>query len=754
MSSRTVIQLHQQVVLFAGKGPRYHWLYGRWRLARWLSQWRRPPARLSPSAFFRCLDLDRPGLATLKAALAANDSAAADDRLLVHFQTRSTPRFFFAPDQIPAIVSLVPAEQKAAALQRADDICQGIYQFRRAAPVRFEGAVDWTRCPDGNVDWNWDLNRHLVFETLGRAYAYTGDERYARQFRDLLLHWLACNPPRPSCRAWASVFEVAFRINTWLWAFHYFRGAAAFDAPLCRAMLAGLLQHGKVLAAQLELHAANNHLLLEAKALALLGLMFPEFQLAARWRQRGLALLYREVRAQVCADGVHGERVTHYQRAIAGELLELLVLLERNDCSIPADVIAALGRMLEFELWATKPGGLIPLFGDSGLEDSHTRFSAATAGPAWLGREDLKRPGHALAEPEIWLLGQGTVQRFQSWPARPEALLSRAFPVGGYYVMRQGEADAATYLVVDAAPFGYPPVPVHGHADALNIEVHAYGQDFLVDPGVYATWAPSQWRNFFRGTRAHNTVVVDDQDQSLLVGTRRVYRPAQVTVHRWCSEAHFDLLDASHNGYERLPQPITHRRLIIFAKPAYWLVFDWLEGVGEHTFDLLFHFVPGLTVTLSGAAAAAQVRSDGGPVLNVVPVSPVPPQAEVIAGAVDPIQGWTALYSGQKEPAPVLRYRLLGRAPAQFCTLLFPCPAGQSVPILARPLPVQPGTPLDAWLPGHVLGVQVEAGPHRDLLVIDRRPAPQAKRFAGQSSQAGFVYVRQQAGQSALRFEH
>jgi hypothetical protein len=397
----------------------------------------------------------------------------------------------------------------------------------------------------------------------------------------------------------------------------------------------------------------------------------------------------------------------------------------------------------------------MPLFGDSGLEDSHTRFTATAAGPAWLGRADLKRCGYHLAEVDYWLLGPERVRRFQAWPASESGLPSQAFRAGGYITLRAGHGQQAAYLAFDAAPFGDSRVPAHGHADALSFELHAQGQTWLMDPGVYGTWVPAEWRNYFRSTRAHNTVLVDEQDQSLLVGTRLVYHPARVTLHQWLTDEHIDLVDASHDGYTRLAAPVTHRRQVLFVKPDYWVVIDHLDGAGEHTVDLLFHFTPGQTVCLApdGRALAGAA---GGPSLSLAPVSSAALKAEVITGATDPIQGWAAPYSGEKQPAPVLRYRYQGRTPVSFCTLLYPAPAGPAAPVQASQLPLAAAPGAAAWPAGQVTGLAVENAQVRDLIVIDRGARPAQKTFAGYASAARLVVARQRLsdGKTILLVEH
>ena len=747
-------QMRLRLEIFLAKGPAYHYVYGRWRWARWRSARCQPAARLRNREFWGYLDLNRPELAEVRQAVAAGDESAAHARLAAHFRARTQPRWFFAPDETASIAALVPAEMQAATLRQADAVCQNTFQFRHAPPVTFEAQVDWAYQPDGNVDWNWDLNRHMYFDVLGRAHVYSGDARYARKFRELLLDWLARNRPSLRSPAWSSVFEVAFRINSWLWAFYFFRQAAAFDEAVCRAWLEGLLRHGLRLDEQLELHAANNHLLLEAKALALLGLVLPELRPAARWRRRGLALVFQEVRSQVGADGVHSERVTHYQQAIGGELLELFVCLENNHQPAPAGLVERFRQMITFQQALTKPNGQMPLFGDSGLEDSHTRFSATAAGPAWLGRPDLKRCGFDLAEVDYWLLGPERVRRFQGWPASESGLASRAFRAGGYITLCAGQGQRAAYLAFDVGRFGDSRVPGHGHADALSFDLHAQGQTWLMDPGVYGTWVPAEWRNYFRSTRAHNTVMVDEQDQSVLVGTRLVYHPARVTLHQWLTNEHIDLADASHDGYARLAARVTHRRQVLFVKPDYWVVIDQLEGAGEHTIDLLFHFTPGQTVQVA-ADGRALAGAAGGPSLSLVPVSSATLKPEVITGATDPIQGWAAPYSGEKQPAPVLRYRYQGRTPFELCTLLHAAPAGRLGPVAARALPVRPGPGAKAWPAGQVTGLTLETEQFRDLIVIDRGTPPGMKLFEGYTSQGRLAYIRQRLadGETLLKVE-
>jgi hypothetical protein len=744
-----VVNLAQKAELFASKGVDYHHRYARWRLRRLASGWQRTPALPTDSALATKLTHANPALAETFAAFGMGDVKGAHAALLVHFRTRTAPCFAFTHDEREAICALVDqldSAGKARTIALAEQLCQNTFVLRGAPSVHFATAIDWLHAPDGNTDWRWDLNRHAYFETLGRAYAYTGDTRYVAKFVALLRDWLAHNPAHVHHPNWSSVFEVAFRINSWLWALHLF--LPALDAESLALLLAGLWVHGDFLDRHLELHARNNHLLLEAKALAMVGLLLPEFGAAHRWRTRGLNYFVRELGEQVCADGVHGERASLYHRIISGELLELLVVAAANGVALPASVGATLGKMAEFELWITKPDGQISLVGDSALEDVHLRFNGASGGACYLQRHDLQRIAPPLGEGEIWLLGPARLRQVQVAPVASTALPSRAFAEGGYFVQRAGAGSKAQYALFDCGPFGYHRDGTHGHADALSVEVYAHGQSWLVDPGVYSTHLGWQWRRFFRGTAAHNTVLVDEQDQSRLLDGRRVYRPAHTTLHSWKSNATFDYVAGAHNGYAALAAPITHYRQLFFVKGDYWVVVDDLLGPPSHalhTFDLLWHFAPGLAVDYDLATQRICATNGRGERLELLLIGNDEKRTnlgvEMIAGATEPVQGWVSLRSGEKLPAPTVRCRRMAAAPVRFCTLIYPQPVSKRARCLsAKSLAVSSAA--TAENPPPPLALEINMGDHCDHLLLAPGTEGTEKRFGAWASNQELFYIR------------
>ncbi|MBI5030574.1 MAG: alginate lyase family protein [Chloroflexi bacterium] len=688
LNVESIAQLRRTFSFFATRGMTHTLTYGLWRAKSLLQRTIAPSFQVDLAKEF------------------------AHSNLSAQIRSRATPFFFFDESDLPKLIEQIPTEEKERTLRAAKQICQNIFELRGVPPVRFKDSIDWLYEPNGNIDWRWDLNRHAFFETLGRAYRYSGDEQYAAKFKEIVDDWLQHNPAQFDQPNWTSVFEVAFRINVWCWALYYFRPSPLLDKEFGQRFVAGLLTHGRYLAANIELHVPNNHLLLEAKALALIGILFPEFKDARKWRERGLKIVERQVEEQVCPDGVHGERTTLYHRVIAGELLELMVLMENNRLSIPATWLERFTRMVDFEIALIKPDQTFPLLGDSAVTDTHLRFSASSSGPVFLKAE----PAQPLREADLWLLG---LQRVKGWEEKRMALCtfdSAAFPDGGYFLMKAGQGIAAHYLVFDCGSFGLDAMPNHGHADALSFELFAMGQTLLVDPGFYSTALGLDWRNFFRGSRSHNTVVVDGVDQSHLLDVRRVYRPARAKCLNWISNSKFDFLDGVHDGYKRLADPVRHRRQILFAKPRYWVISDVLTGQGKHRFDVYFHTMPGAKTLIDSKTKTVRIENQTGAGLLIVPYANEEWGIETQSGATNPIQGWVSFFSGEKTPAGVLDFYREGNTPMQFCTILYPYRLNEQPDIRVSPLQVEGRTANDV----NLIALSIETRGRVDHLTIDR----------------------------------
>ena len=250
--------------------------------------------------------------------------------------------------------------------------------------------------------------------------------------------------------------------------------------------------------------------------------------------------------------------------------------------------------------------------------------------------------------------------------------------------MRSGWEADAHQLIADVGPLGCPTSSGHGHADLLSVQCAVFGEPCLVDAGTYCYTADPLWRDFFRGTAAHSTVRVDGLDQAETAGPFRWHQRPKARLRSWQSDPDADILDADHGAYQRLADPVTCRRRVIFVKPDYWLIVDDIDGAANHRLEVTFQFAP--TVRLDvGPDQWVRAEMPGGRALWMLPFASTPVQTMLACGEREPIRGWVSPDYGQRQPAPALVISAAVALPWRALTLLVPDSTGVLSPPRVTP---------------------------------------------------------------------
>jgi len=95
----------------------------------------------------------------------------------------------------------------------------------------------------------------------------------------------------------------------------------------------------------------------------------------------------------------------------------------------------------------------------------------------------------------------------------PPALKSEALTGVGLAILRQGSGPGAQCTFLDYGPHGGG----HGHWDKLNLMLYANGREWLLDPGRL-TYSHKEYKTWVKTTAAHNTVTRDGQSQATHTG--------------------------------------------------------------------------------------------------------------------------------------------------------------------------------------------------------------------------------------------
>jgi hypothetical protein len=464
----------------------------------------------------------------------------------------------------------------------------------------------------------WELSRLQWLMPAGQAYLLTREERYAEAVRSTLESWIEANPCALSVN-WSVTMEAALRILSWTWLFHVFHESPAWrDRGFRERFLCALYLHGDFTERHLELSDVNgNHLTADAAGLMFAGLFFGQGEGAARWLERGWALLCNELPRQVPSDGVDFEASIAYHRLVAE--LFLLPALYGRACGleVPGSYEDRLSAMAHFAAAYSRPDGSTPLWGDADdaralpfgrQELTDHRYLAGLVGAAFGVRELVSAAAGSRAE-AFWLLGPAAAESLTSHTTPLRAPGSQAFSESGFFVMR----NAVDHVFVDCGPVGIAGRGGHGHNDCLAFEAVLEGVRLVSDCGSFVYTASFDERNRFRSTAYHNTPRIDEQEMnriqpellwSLANDARPELRAFETGLER-------DRFVGAHSGYLRLVPPVKPVRSIELEHERHVLhVHDSFEGAGRHRFEVPLHLAPGVEA-LPSAPGRVELRSAG-----------------------------------------------------------------------------------------------------------------------------------------------
>lgn len=384
--------------------------------------------------------------------------------------------------------------------------------------------------------------------------------------------WIRAYPPG-SGEAWAP-YPTSLRAVNWIkWAL----GGVALEPPAIQSLAMQI----RVLRRRLEYHLLGNHLFVNAKALVYAGLFFDGTE-AQEWLNKGMAILAQQMPEQILSDGGQFERSPMYHALALEDMLDLINVSAAFRNGVPEKWSsfvnswpAVAERMRAWLSAMCHPDGEIGFFNDAAI--------GIAPSPAELERYAVELLGRRVED-----MGGGV------------SLRASHFAQSGY--VRADVNDAA--LLLDVAPIGPDYLPGHAHADTLSFELSLFGQRVVVNGGT-SRYGLGPERDAERGTAAHSTVTVDDQNSSEVWAGFRVARrarPFDLAIDR--QEASLRV-SCAHDGYRRLPGKPVHRRTWTL-QPGDLRIQDQIEGRFGSAIAR-FHLHPMIKVTLEQSGNAGRL---------------------------------------------------------------------------------------------------------------------------------------------------
>ncbi len=480
----------------------------------------------------------------------------------------------------------------------------------RVAGVRRANAIDYRDEREvGNIKYLWEANRHLHLATLAQAHALTGDSRYAFCIQRQIDSWIEQCPVGRGPN-WVSSLELGIRLINWSFAWQLLGGSRAklFATPEGAAFrdrwLHSVYEQTRMVAGNLSrFSSANNHLIGEAAGIYIAASTWPLWPQMHVWGERCREILEVECHKQNAPDGGNREQAFAYQIFVLDFLLIAGLAARARGEDFSPVYWRRLEQMVDFLASMTSYAGRLPMIGD-GDDGQVVRVapepgfsphgSLLATGAVLFDRPDLAVKAGALDGKTATLLGVEAVRRLAHLRQRGRAGFrpQTQFSESGYYLLGTAfETPDEVRLLVDAGPLGYLSLAAHGHADALAFTLEIGDKEILIDPGTYSYHTDPAWRRYFRSTLAHNTVGIDGEDQSQQAGNFMWSEHARARCIEFQAGAGRQRFVGEHYGYERLADPVVHRREIVFDSDEQSIeVNDRLRCSGEHSARRAWHF--------------------------------------------------------------------------------------------------------------------------------------------------------------------
>jgi len=622
------------------------------------------------------LNLDLPGMEKVKAAIQRGQLPEIQQAYLDFRRHASQAQWKIMPSAKPANPT-APTDELGD-LVASHHVTRGAYHY--GPPATFMGDdFNWLYNPVARGDPAFSneftycvVARTEFWQNLADAYWQTGNEKYAKAWTEQLQDFAVKNPmqtttPDGVATVWRTLDSATRMDVSWPYCYYHFLDSPSFTPAAQWAYLKLMRDHADRLVQGLSNKArTGNWVTDECYGLYTIGALFPELKDAANWRDIAIDRLTIECNRTIEPDGMETELTPGYHFGALGQFRGPYELAQLNHLPIPDLFKAKIIAMYRAPVIVMQQNGQDVCTNDSWIVNAR---KAAKDG-LQIGDDPTLQ----------WAASGG-----KSGTPLPD---STFLPYAGFYTMRSGWDWDDLFLFFRTGPVGSG----HEHQDKLEVTLRAWDNDLLIDPGTY-TYDKSNFRRYFIGTAAHNTILVDGKWQHRTNEIPPLEKPVD---NPWVTTPLFDFVAGTYDaGYQEnvyapieyaplkwvgaLDKSVSHTRRVLYLRPYYVLVVDTLDGTGKHTFEAHYHIgitngQPNANATGGRMDESTQAFfSDRGNDVNIAlfPLEREHLSADWVQGQKAPVLGWCAK-DNKPIPTPTVRFIKEQEAPAVFATFLYP----------------------------------------------------------------------------------
>lgn len=401
--------------------------------------------------------------------------------------------------------------------------------------------TDQWKVPEASHLWNYNLHYLEFLIPLVVSYRKMEDENYFEKWKEYIENWMG-----QASGDSMEPYTISLRIPNILICLEIL-GEKVKGTEIERKILDSIYRQYRFLLKNTELSLLANHYFENLKTIVICSVLFGEGDVFRKY----FAKLKEQIREQILPDGVHFERSLMYHRIILEDVLRIFKVLDSAGYRTEADSILPTVRAMAAAMENIERGfDTVPLFNDAGNNVAK-------------GKEQLLAAAKSLC-------GYKSTDKTD-------------FPDAGYFKLYFGKCA----VLFDCGGIGPSYMGGHSHCDCLSFELSADGHKIFSNSGTGQYQGTK--RQFFRSTRAHNTMMIDDREQSELWGEHRAAR----RIHHVKAKN----ADGSVAGQYQSYQGDWFRRRLEW-KEGVLTVLNSVEagnrrGRQEHMVRQFFHLAPG-----------------------------------------------------------------------------------------------------------------------------------------------------------------
>lgn len=370
----------------------------------------------------------------------------------------------------------------------------------------------------------WEINKQYQLVTLSIAYSKTNDNKYLDKLKKEIFSWIDQNSSYYTIN-WCSNLEMSIRNINWIFSISLI--VERLDGFERRRIVNAIYKQAKFIFERLSLYSsANNHLIGELTFILLASLII-DCSESSVWHSKSKELLEKQIVNQFYEDGVNKEQSINYQLHTMEFYLLSMIFLRMNGEKFSDKLEEIVSESLMYIYDISEKNGEVFNIGDQDSGNiikfdcnANDVLDILHIGSMYFNdNKYIEGKEKYLSGKAVLLFGDEYITYYSkiNWQFELDEF-QKNYSHGGVIIKEKKVNDRKVKVYFDYGSIGMAPLFAHAHSDILSFNLSVDGEIIFNDMGTYKYKTDDNWRDYFRGVYAHNTICINEKNQFNFLG--------------------------------------------------------------------------------------------------------------------------------------------------------------------------------------------------------------------------------------------